>query len=113
MKRGRKPQKETTATPTPQFDESVKIMTVKEPETDEKQQIENKRQNNDVNILTLTQFYRNVANDMQTSPATKMMNVKKFVELHEGFQFPNHTADIEKIRYMETVAHFKLYEVDK
>lgn len=94
---------ESTATPEPQFEEPAKVVTV--PDEPDCQNVSDN--------LTLPELYSNIANEVQMSPVTKMDNVKKFIELHEGFQFPNHTADSDKIRYMEIVAHFKLYEVDQ
>ncbi|KKL77926.1 hypothetical protein LCGC14_2030030 [marine sediment metagenome] len=121
VKRGRKPKTqhnsgllamekttEETVTPKPEFEEPVNIVTVPEPSTDAPPP-----ENKPVNILTLPEFYRTIANEVQMSSVTKMLNVKKFPEMHEGFQFPNHMPDPDKIRYMENVAHFKLYEVDQ
>lgn len=101
----------STATPEPQFEETATIAVPDEPM--DKTPAPEPDCHNVTDNLTTKEFYRNIANEVQMSSVTKMENVKKFPKMHEGFQFPNQMPDPDKIRYMENVAHFKLFEVDQ
>ena len=62
--------------------------------------------------LTKRELYCNIYNERQTSQATKVHNVNRFVVLHPGFKFPQNSSLAKKIQCIENIALFKLYEAE-
>ena len=55
-------------------------------------------------------LYVKIINERQMSTVTKAQNINTFLALHPGLRFPQPIQTDMKIRYIEHVSHFKLFE---